>query len=535
MDWITQWLGALKAEERLITGSDNTPCQRASLPYDFEQGEVGALDGAALHKVLGIIQTLRADHPSEYWLKEQRDRVAQRLVTVLEPTTLTLQEWCSFVNGLSADDSSTIEIDQVIGAARQRIEPSAWTATLEAMGKGSFALKCWRRSKDLGLSEQDTAQLRAQVGCADLDCINAGKILDQALSAEDYFESAKDYLSAGSDPVIRARAVTVNLFLRGGGRYKELGLNPRHCVALFTQLDQDRFEGFAATFFQLARQSMGYEASLQCLKSASPQALKALEPILDLLRFHAPAPSLLRPDVHRKPGKGKKALLALKEGSLDERLLEHGQRRVVFFYYLLLMVYGDGLEYTQHTTFLQYGQGEKGEHAAHSTILPNIVRAMGSKEVPVSENRSLVDLYLFNALNATVALPSKVNLGVDKALESAVRPDANRILNMVSKGKLNPEEGLWMWIGCLQRAYQELRPRYSEPIALYRQGLDGFGDPFFWGIAQLELTPSQKQKLLPQGATCWRGLTRNQQEAIYAAFRENIFAHKMTDSLFNWW
>ena len=153
-------------------------------------------------------------------------------------------------------------------------------------------------------------------------------------------------------------------------------------------------------------------------------------------------------------------------------IIEHARRRVELMFLLMITIYKQDVSVTRGPTNRQHGSGSKdeGTNGCHSSLLPNPVFKknesssnysvssllgtvsgfMFSKPQAAKSQSSDDDLlkfrYLRDALNATVELDRLVN-DFDCKMEGTWQQSpcvktTLQILNSVSKGKINPIEGM---------------------------------------------------------------------------------------------
>jgi hypothetical protein len=146
------------------------------------------------------------------------------------------------------------------------------------------------------------------------------------------------------------------------------------------------------------------------------------------------------------------------EDEMTDRLIDHAQRRVYLFYYLLLSYYKQNVSVSKAPTILQHGKAELEDcHAAHSSILPNTT----SSPRDIIEKES----YLFHSLNSTVELHKEFNR-YDCILEAYVRPRALEILEKTSLREQHPYELLKKFTTLLHFFFDQSLIQAQEKINL---------------------------------------------------------------------
>lgn len=141
-----------------------------------------------------------------------------------------------------------------------------------------------------------------------------------------------------------------------------------------------------------------------------------------------------------------------------EYIIEHAQRRVDLFFYLLVYYHDKNIEIRLGGIVSQHGAGSnyrKKEYteASHSSLLSSTygLLCMATRTNPNARHEIVWPLsnHFYNSLNSTVELPTEVN-DFDGILEGKIsdtwqsrwREDALCLLNLVSKGTINPLQGL---------------------------------------------------------------------------------------------
>lgn len=147
----------------------------------------------------------------------------------------------------------------------------------------------------------------------------------------------------------------------------------------------------------------------------------------------------------------------------SSHIIEHANRRVDLFFYTLIAYYLTGLNPTNGHTSLQHGKGRhiNADTAAtvgcHSSFTPSLLDETIYQNRPYSRKRkSLVcHTHFMDSLNATMELPPFVNQ-LDELIEGACRPKCMKILTAVSYGKINPIEGLTLFLQMMKEFLDDL-------------------------------------------------------------------------------
>lgn len=162
-------------------------------------------------------------------------------------------------------------------------------------------------------------------------------------------------------------------------------------------------------------------------------------------------------------------LLLEKIELVEDQIIEHAARRVDLFFYLLLAVYKKNMIISKDHTIKQHGKGSKskGTQACHSSLFPNI------KLEPIKTTLSFLfstkplvisGTHLEDSLNMTVELPTIVN-AFDQRLEGRYKLSKTvngclTILNKVSKGEIDPRDGMNEFFKIMDLFFQAFEKKY---------------------------------------------------------------------------
>lgn len=161
-------------------------------------------------------------------------------------------------------------------------------------------------------------------------------------------------------------------------------------------------------------------------------------------------------------------LLSLSKNSI----LEHAARRIDLFFYTLIAYHNTHLKPIQGRTKLQHGKGRSDFYtkdkaitsASHSSILPELVDAIITKQIPVKADFNLPiktglvsATHYMDSLNATVELPKFVN-DFDSEIEITYsgRQKSLEILEKVARNEIDPIEGLKEFLEMLQEIFSKI-------------------------------------------------------------------------------
>ncbi|USQ13169.1 hypothetical protein J2N86_10780 [Legionella lytica] len=168
----------------------------------------------------------------------------------------------------------------------------------------------------------------------------------------------------------------------------------------------------------------------------------------------------------------------------QKNILEHANMRVDLFFYTMIAYYQKNLHPVLGHTYLQHGRGRSSEtqqllsEACHNSILPALIDETILSTDPQNPKACLLSgTHFMNSLNSTTELPPFVN-DLDDVIEQLCRERALVILQAVSRGSINPVEGLNLFLQLLktsldmigQKACREKNLFLSELVDLVVQG-----------------------------------------------------------------
>ncbi|MEO8402878.1 MAG: hypothetical protein ABI597_13985 [Gammaproteobacteria bacterium] len=208
------------------------------------------------------------------------------------------------------------------------------------------------------------------------------------------------------------------------------------------------------------------------------------------------------------------AMLALSK----ESIIEHAHRRVDLFFYTLIAYYKTHKTPEQDVTNLQHGRGRNSHdkhnilQACHSSLIPSFIddTHRDQEKLKLGHKSILCGTHFMHSLNSTVELPAFVN-EFDSVLETSYscRTKSMRIIKNVSEGKLNPIQGLNLFLKMLDQTFIKLEENYltesnqlkTNLVALVRKSTSN--ENFFYKTkfirddyieSMLRLTEDQKLK-----------------------------------------
>ncbi|HAT8178922.1 TPA: hypothetical protein JA361_05460 [Legionella pneumophila] len=156
-------------------------------------------------------------------------------------------------------------------------------------------------------------------------------------------------------------------------------------------------------------------------------------------------------------------------------VIEHANRRVDLFFYTLIAYYNTEIVPTNGYTDLQHGRGRntnKGRsitEACHSSLIPSLLDSTIYQNKGRLKHKSLLSgTHFMDSLNATVELPPFVN-DFDDVLEKTCREKCLKILHDVSLGKINPIEGLTLFLKMMQdilKTFKQEAENESQSVLL---------------------------------------------------------------------
>ncbi|MFJ1268107.1 hypothetical protein ACD661_06030 [Legionella lytica] len=167
-----------------------------------------------------------------------------------------------------------------------------------------------------------------------------------------------------------------------------------------------------------------------------------------------------------------------------KNILEHANMRVDLFFYTMIAYYQKNLHPILGHTSLQYGRGRSSEtqqllsEACHDSILPALIDETVLSTDPQNPKACLLSgTHFMNSLNSTTELPPFVN-DLDDVIEQLCREKALVILEAVSRGGIDPIEGINLFLQILkasldtisEKAEREKNLFLSELVDLVVQG-----------------------------------------------------------------
>ncbi|WP_284498406.1 hypothetical protein [Legionella maioricensis] len=166
----------------------------------------------------------------------------------------------------------------------------------------------------------------------------------------------------------------------------------------------------------------------------------------------------------------------------EKYVIEHANRRVDLFFYTLIAYYKTGVIPTYGHTDLQHGRGRtiRGyktiTEACHSSFTPSLLdKTIYQNEGGKEKHKSLLSgTHLMDSLNSTVELPPFMN-DLDDVLESKCKQKCLEILWEVSLGKINPVEGLTVFLKMMQDVLSDLKQQVQQknPSPLFQHSFIG--------------------------------------------------------------
>lgn len=167
--------------------------------------------------------------------------------------------------------------------------------------------------------------------------------------------------------------------------------------------------------------------------------------------------------------------LSCTQMGIDQLLIEnHASRRVDLFFYTLIAYYNTKLFVEIEDTFLQHGLGTKKQNSAacHSAILTSLWDTNHTSPPATDHNFTsyrtsiLNGTHFENSLNATVELDVSVNYFDTNYIEGRsathlkMRVIALAILNKVSRGELDPIEGMNCFLSKMHKNFMSIQSDY---------------------------------------------------------------------------
>lgn len=184
-------------------------------------------------------------------------------------------------------------------------------------------------------------------------------------------------------------------------------------------------------------------------------------------------------------------------GELTDKIEDHANRRVLLFYYLLVIYHDEKCHIEMDKTLLQHGTASCGQcQAAHSSIITNLkddyiplltdlihteglssealrkLELLGVEEKKFGPRNSRAKIrsilqslegheprllqhvtHFYHNMNATIEVAKEVN-SFDCLIEGIMRPKAMKILNQVSMGELDPIAGLTQFLRAMSSFFE---------------------------------------------------------------------------------
>jgi hypothetical protein len=144
----------------------------------------------------------------------------------------------------------------------------------------------------------------------------------------------------------------------------------------------------------------------------------------------------------------------------EKFILEHAARRVDLFFYQLIAYYNKDAAVTRGRTDLQHGKGRNSlsginvTQACHSSFIPSVEDKVMNRG---RRNSILYGTHFLDSLNATVELPWFIN-ELDNEFEERLscRKNGMAILQKVSRGEVNPIEGLTLFLKDMNQLFLDI-------------------------------------------------------------------------------
>lgn len=220
------------------------------------------------------------------------------------------------------------------------------------------------------------------------------------------------------------------------------------------------------------------------------------------------------------------AMLALSK----ESIIEHAHRRVDLFFYTLIAYYNTHKSPTQDVTRLQHGRGRNSHdkhnllQACHSSLIPSFIddTYKDQKKLNLGHRSILCGTHFMHSLNSTVELPAFVN-DFDTVLESsyACRTKSMEIIQNVSKGKINPIQGLNLFLKMMDQTFIQLEENYlsesnqlkSNLVALMRKSTSN--ENYFYKTKFVRDDYIESMLRLTQDEILTCNISREMREQVY--------------------
>ncbi len=153
----------------------------------------------------------------------------------------------------------------------------------------------------------------------------------------------------------------------------------------------------------------------------------------------------------------------------EKYVIEHANRRVDLFFYTLIAYYKTGVLPTYGHTDLQHGRGRNTygfksmTEACHSSFTPSLLdKTIYQNMQGKKKHKSLLSgTHFMDSLNSTVELPPFMN-DFDDILEEKCRQKCLGILGDVSLGKINPVEGLTLFLKMMHDALTDFKQQAEQ-------------------------------------------------------------------------
>lgn len=157
-------------------------------------------------------------------------------------------------------------------------------------------------------------------------------------------------------------------------------------------------------------------------------------------------------------------------------IVEHAQRRIDLFFYMLIAYYNTKLSLKVDDTVVQHGKGTEVMPACHSAILPSVSDGEFASashnhltrfNPGIVKNKSCIlkGTHFENSLNSTILLHQSVNYFDTHMIEGKRSQDKMRnksidVLNKVSAGELDPISGMLQFLTHLRSTFDSIKEKY---------------------------------------------------------------------------
>ncbi|MDR3501508.1 MAG: hypothetical protein P4L79_02900 [Legionella sp.] len=156
-----------------------------------------------------------------------------------------------------------------------------------------------------------------------------------------------------------------------------------------------------------------------------------------------------------------------------KNILDHANMRVDLFFYTLIAYFQKNLHPILGHTYLQHGRGRSSEtqqllsEACHNSIFPALIDETILNTDPQKPKACLLSgTHFMNSLNSTTELPPFVN-DLDDVIELLCREKSLVILQAVSRGSINPVEGLNLFLQLLKTSLDTISQKASREKNLF--------------------------------------------------------------------